>query len=132
MPPVYAGDMNARILERRRLESDLRFAIKNGELRLHFQPRYRLSDGQMVGAGDEFTVIIECIQGVDDVAAVADKLVKQVSSDQDSFPLGASIGIACLPESGNAIKDLMRAADSAMCEAKRRGKGQYRFHESGG
>jgi predicted signal transduction protein with EAL and GGDEF domain len=46
----YAGDMNARIIERRRLESDLRFAIKHGELRLHFQPRYRLSDRQMVGA----------------------------------------------------------------------------------
>jgi diguanylate cyclase (GGDEF)-like protein len=46
----YAGDMNARIIERRRLESDLRFAIRNGELRLHFQPRYRISDGEMVGA----------------------------------------------------------------------------------
>lgn len=46
----YAGDMNSRIIERRRLESDLRFAIKHGELRLHFQPRYRLADGQMVGA----------------------------------------------------------------------------------
>ncbi|MGG5289883.1 bifunctional diguanylate cyclase/phosphodiesterase [Pseudomonas shirazensis] len=46
----YAGDMNARIIERRRLESDLRQAIKNGELELHFQPRYRIADGQMVGA----------------------------------------------------------------------------------
>ncbi|HWH89456.1 MAG TPA: EAL domain-containing protein [Pseudomonas sp.] len=46
----YAGDMNARIIERRRLESDLRFAIKHEELRLHFQPRFRISDGQMVGA----------------------------------------------------------------------------------
>lgn len=46
----YAGDMNARIIERRRLESDLRFAIKHGEMRLHFQPRYRIADGQMVGA----------------------------------------------------------------------------------
>ncbi|MCL5230021.1 EAL domain-containing protein [Pseudomonas sp. In614] len=42
--------MNARIIERRRLESDLRYAIKHGELRLHFQPRYRIADGQMVGA----------------------------------------------------------------------------------
>jgi len=32
------------------MESDLRFAIKHGELRLHFQPRYRISDGEMVGA----------------------------------------------------------------------------------
>ncbi|VVN02272.1 hypothetical protein PS662_03410 [Pseudomonas fluorescens] len=46
----YAGDMNARIIERRQLESDLRYAIKHGELRLHFQPRYRIADGQMVGA----------------------------------------------------------------------------------
>ncbi|MBK5351392.1 EAL domain-containing protein [Pseudomonas sp. TH41] len=46
----YAGDMNTKIIERRRLESDLRFAIKHGELRLHFQPRYRIADGQMVGA----------------------------------------------------------------------------------
>ena len=46
----YAGDMNARIIERRRLESDLRYGIKNGELRLHFQPRFNISDGQMVGA----------------------------------------------------------------------------------
>ena len=46
----YACEMNARILERRRLENDLRYGIKNGELRLHFQPRYRISDGRMVGA----------------------------------------------------------------------------------
>jgi diguanylate cyclase (GGDEF)-like protein/PAS domain S-box-containing protein len=46
----YAGDMNSKIVERRRLESDLRFAIKHGELRLHFQPRFRISDGRMVGA----------------------------------------------------------------------------------
>ena len=46
----YSADMNARIIERRRLESDLRFAIKHGELRLHFQPRYRIADGEMVGA----------------------------------------------------------------------------------
>lgn len=46
----YAGDMNIRIIERRGLENDLRYAIKHGELRLHFQPRYRIADGQMMGA----------------------------------------------------------------------------------
>ncbi|MGY3322826.1 bifunctional diguanylate cyclase/phosphodiesterase [Pseudomonas sp. TE3911] len=46
----YSGEMNARIIERRRLESDLRYGIKHGELCLHFQPRYRIADGQMVGA----------------------------------------------------------------------------------
>jgi diguanylate cyclase (GGDEF)-like protein/PAS domain S-box-containing protein len=46
----YDGDMNERIIERRRLESDLRYAIKHGELRLQYQPRFRIADGQMVGA----------------------------------------------------------------------------------
>lgn len=82
--------------------------------------------------GDEFTVIIEGVQDRDDIAAVAEKLVRQVSSDQDSYPLGASIGIACLPESGSTVEEIMRAADSAMYEAKHRGKGQYRFHKPNG
>ena len=77
--------------------------------------------------GDEFTVIIEGVNCEEDAAAVAEKLVGQVSADQDRYPLGASIGIACLPASGGTVEDLMRAADSAMYEAKRRGKGQYRF-----
>lgn len=46
----YASDMNSKIIERRRLENDLRFAIKHGELCLHFQPRFRIADGRMVGA----------------------------------------------------------------------------------
>lgn len=77
--------------------------------------------------GDEFTVIIEGVNGPEDAAAVAEKLITQVSADQTRFRLGASIGIACLPESGSTIEDLMRAADSAMYDAKRRGKGQFRF-----
>ncbi|MFJ3468640.1 diguanylate cyclase domain-containing protein [Pseudomonas sp. NPDC090201] len=77
--------------------------------------------------GDEFTVIIEGINTSDDAAAVAQKLIRQVSADQERFRLGASIGIACLPDCGGTVEDLMRAADSAMYEAKQRGKGQYRF-----
>ena len=46
----YSGEMNNKIIERRRLETDLRSAIEHGELRLYYQPRYRLTDGQMVGA----------------------------------------------------------------------------------
>jgi diguanylate cyclase (GGDEF)-like protein/PAS domain S-box-containing protein len=46
----YAGDMNDKIIERRRLESDLRYAIRHDELRLQFQPRFRLKDNHMVGA----------------------------------------------------------------------------------
>jgi diguanylate cyclase (GGDEF)-like protein/PAS domain S-box-containing protein len=97
----------------------------SGQLQTCLRPYDRLA---RIG-GDEFTVIIEGVQDRDDIAAVAEKLVRQVSSDQDSYPLGASIGIACLPESGSTVEEIMRAADSAMYEAKHRGKGQYRFHK---
>lgn len=46
----YDGEMNDRIIERRRLESDLRYAILHDELRLHFQPRFRVNDGKRVSA----------------------------------------------------------------------------------
>ncbi|UCZ85148.1 EAL domain-containing protein [Pseudomonas sp. L5B5] len=46
----YAVQMNARIVERRRLEQDLRQAIDQGQLQLQFLPRYRLADRRLVGA----------------------------------------------------------------------------------
>jgi diguanylate cyclase (GGDEF)-like protein/PAS domain S-box-containing protein len=46
----YASDMNERAIERRQLESDLRHALKNDELRLLLQPRYSVSSKRMVAA----------------------------------------------------------------------------------
>jgi EAL domain-containing protein (putative c-di-GMP-specific phosphodiesterase class I) len=42
--------MNARALERLTMEADLRRAIENGELRLHYQPQIDLSTNQILGA----------------------------------------------------------------------------------
>ena len=46
----YASDMNERAVEQRQLESDLRQALKNDELRLLLQPRYSVSSKRMVAA----------------------------------------------------------------------------------
>ena len=46
----YASDMNERAIEQRQLESDLRQALKNDELRLLLQPRYSVSSKRMVAA----------------------------------------------------------------------------------
>lgn len=46
----YQAEMNARALERLSLEGDLRRAILNGELRLHYQPQIDLRTNQLVGA----------------------------------------------------------------------------------
>ncbi|MDF9773512.1 bifunctional diguanylate cyclase/phosphodiesterase [Pseudomonas baetica] len=45
----FTHEMDRQITEEKQLENDLRFAISNGELRLHFQPRYRTSDRHLSG-----------------------------------------------------------------------------------
>nr|WP_290447339.1 MULTISPECIES: diguanylate cyclase [unclassified Pseudomonas] len=80
--------------------------------------------------GDEFAVIVDSMHTPADAAAIAQKLIEQVTVDEGPFRLGASIGIAFIPSSGNHVEDILRAADAAMYAAKRGGKGQYRFHET--
>ena len=46
----YDRQMNAAILQRLVLESELRQALASGQLRAYYQPKIRLSDGQTVGA----------------------------------------------------------------------------------
>ena len=45
----YTPSMNARTLERLRLEADLRHALARGELLLHYQPQVELASGRVIG-----------------------------------------------------------------------------------
>jgi diguanylate cyclase (GGDEF)-like protein/PAS domain S-box-containing protein len=45
----FSADMNIRMAERLRLESDLRGALGRGELALHYQPQVDLKTGEIVG-----------------------------------------------------------------------------------
>ena len=44
---VYTAAMNTQLVERRHLEDDLRRALNEGQLRLHYQPRYATADGTL-------------------------------------------------------------------------------------
>lgn len=46
----YSPEMNARMLERLELETEMRHAVEREELALEYQPRVRLDDGRIVGA----------------------------------------------------------------------------------
>lgn len=46
----YAEEMNQRLAERRQLELDLRIAIEQDQLCLHYQPRYRTDGLKLIGA----------------------------------------------------------------------------------
>jgi len=46
----YSQDMNQGMHERMKIESGLRQALGNGQLRLHYQPKFSIHDGTIVGA----------------------------------------------------------------------------------
>ena len=46
----YSREMNQDMQERMRLESDLRNALQNGELLLHYQPKFEIGRNQIKGA----------------------------------------------------------------------------------
>ena len=85
--------------------------------------------------GDEFTIILTSVNGVDDVAAVAQKVIDAVSPP---YQLGGqvgnvttSIGISMYPEHATTSVDMIKYADNAMFEAKDSGKNQFKFHQPG-
>ncbi|WP_207191675.1 putative bifunctional diguanylate cyclase/phosphodiesterase [Paracraurococcus ruber] len=46
----FSPEMNARLMERRAMEADLRLALAEGHLRLHYQPQVALPSGRVIGA----------------------------------------------------------------------------------
>jgi len=81
--------------------------------------------------GDEFCVLLQEIAEPREAAAVAQKLVYELSKGyrigEHSISCGASVGIACVPQDGHDVATLLRLADVAMYRAKEAGRNGYQF-----
>jgi diguanylate cyclase (GGDEF)-like protein len=75
--------------------------------------------------GDEFAVAILGADPQSESLDCARRVLSRVAGRYElkggACSVGASVGIAFWPEHGESVADLMRAADSAMYEAKRAG-----------
>ena len=83
--------------------------------------------------GDEFVILLPNITD-GEAAAVARRIISRVPEPFEFAPsarVGASIGLASAPRDGFTADELLSAADRAMYEAKRRGKGGFVIHASG-
>jgi diguanylate cyclase (GGDEF)-like protein/PAS domain S-box-containing protein len=96
----------------------------------------RGSDSAARLGGDEFAVLLDGVDGPHDAEAVAGRclaaLAEPVAIGGGSLELAATIGIALDTETTTNAADLLRAADMAMYEAKRDGKGRYGMFEAAG
>jgi diguanylate cyclase (GGDEF)-like protein/PAS domain S-box-containing protein len=83
--------------------------------------------------GDEFIVFMPRIQHADNAAAVAEKLVRELSRAIDiggrELYIGSSIGIAVFPDNGSDVETLLRNSDTAMYHVKSAGRNHYAFFE---
>lgn len=79
--------------------------------------------------GDEFTVILPKVAGLDDACEIASRMVKTLRQpfdlDGQEARIGCSIGIALCPQHGESPEKLLNAADAAMYKAKEAGRNNY-------
>jgi diguanylate cyclase (GGDEF)-like protein/PAS domain S-box-containing protein len=85
--------------------------------------------------GDEFAVIQTSIRSNEDADQLARRIVAVLAEPFDlegqQVAIGASIGLAFVPEDGGNPDDLLKAADMALYRAKGDGRGVHRFFEPG-
>lgn len=81
--------------------------------------------------GDEFVIAASGLKDVADAELLAqrvlDALAPAARVQGHNLRIGASIGIAMYPGDGNSAAALLQAADTAMYQAKKKGRGNYRL-----
>lgn len=81
--------------------------------------------------GDEFIVIVQDLESVDDAAHIAQKVLTILSAEfeieSEKLKVTPSIGISIYPDDGEDIEVLIKHADTAMYHAKEQGRSNYQF-----
>jgi diguanylate cyclase (GGDEF)-like protein/PAS domain S-box-containing protein len=81
--------------------------------------------------GDEFTLILNDVDGCEGAAQVATKILQVLGGTfviaEQCRQVGASIGISIYPDDARDYDDLLRIADGHMYLAKQQGKNTFRF-----
>jgi len=98
------------------------------------QSNLRVGDFSGRWGGDEFVVCLEDFGEAGNAAAAAQKLLLVLS---EKYEIGnsevyatPSIGISMYPDSGDTAERMIKAADVAMFEAKKRGGGRFQYYST--
>jgi diguanylate cyclase (GGDEF)-like protein/PAS domain S-box-containing protein len=81
--------------------------------------------------GDEFAILLSQVEHAEDTAFSARKILRSLTAphiiDNKSLDISASIGGSVYPSDGEDAETLLNKADTAMYEAKQRGRNNYQF-----
>ncbi len=84
--------------------------------------------------GDEFVVLLGCINRPEDAARVAERIAESVREPyllaDVEVTVTTTIGISVYPEDGRDSESLMKHADVAMYHAKENGRNGYQFYST--
>ncbi len=84
--------------------------------------------------GDEFVILIPTIDTVEYVQNIASNILKSLQKKHyiglHELYITSSIGISIYPKDGDNTQDLIKNADTAMYEAKKRGRNNYKIYSS--
>lgn len=84
--------------------------------------------------GDEFVVVLRDLQTVEDVQAIARRVLLEfrppVQLDDWEIHARTSIGVAVYPQDGRSAEVLLRHADAALYKAKEHGRNTIRFYHA--
>ncbi len=101
------------------------------EVSTQFKNCLRTGDTVSRFGGDEFTILMEEISGVEDASTIAQKTLnlfnKTFRLEGNDVYLSVSIGIAIYPDDGRSPEVLKKNADTAMYHAKAEGRNNYQF-----
>jgi diguanylate cyclase (GGDEF)-like protein len=95
------------------------------------QSAMRESDTVARLGGDEFAILAEGIKRREEITRLAEKVIDCLEEPFDvegrTLHISTSIGITFCPMDDHSPDGLLQGADAAMYEAKRAGKGQFRY-----
>ncbi len=84
--------------------------------------------------GDEFLVLLDIVDSIEMVEAMAERictaLIHELTRGTYYQRVSASIGISIYPNDGTTGQDLLKNADLAMYRAKNHGKANFQFYSS--
>ena len=82
--------------------------------------------------GDEFLIMLQDIESIQDVLSIMKEILLKISDpfiiEQHRMRVSCSIGISKFPDDGEDVEALVKCADLAMYKAKEEGKNRFSFY----